>query len=254
MLRACIRNRAAFATVLLLILGCGDLPLSPQPHGHTVERWAEDYHSAGFFGHHHQAGKLTTWSRDRYETGLHVRFDVQDNLRYPIIPQALALVADTLYAMILPHANFPNGLTVKVRIMDLPDHVLAEGGGDFAAASGLPVNGQVEVRINTNIFSDPDASDHPRYISSISNWYVLLLHESLHVLGFGTSPKWDAMKVKGRLGHAVCGRKVDWKGGHWGFSMDLKNISLMGSTVLPWYTVIAPETFCALSGIGWEIR
>ena len=200
------------------------------------------------------------WAKDRYDEGLQIRWDVQDNLRYPVIKQSLDLVADTLYAMILPHPVITEEgedghlvVSVKLRRLD-SEYTLARAGGDFYRSSGLPISGEVEIHINSNIFEDENETDHPRYLSSIGDWYTLLLHESMHVLGFGTSPKFSAMRIKKRYDYFVCGKELSYDEGHWGLSFDYDNRALMSRTSLAWNLIIMPETFCALEGIGWTVR
>ena len=173
--------------------------------------------------------------------------------------QALDLVADTLYAMILPSKGI-NSLVVGVSIKDLGEdneYTLGRGGGDFhntGDLAGFPVSGEVRIEINSNILEDRNEDDHPRYLSALNDWYLLFLHESLHVLGFGISPKWESLKTKKRHDYFICGREVYSWTGHWGGSTDFDNVALMRWSIWPWNTIIAPETFCVLERIGWTLR
>ena len=81
-------------------------------------------------------------------------------------------------------------------------------------------------------------------------WYWILLHETIHILGMGSTTRWNKIAVEGN-GY-VCGVRVDWRSGHWvdtdeNFLMEEHGES--GSE-----SIIGEHTLCALERIGWRIR
>ena len=72
-------------------------------------------------------------------------------------------------------------------------------------------------------------------------------------LGFGNSPTWHSQITKRRFDEFVCGLRTFR--GHW-FSPSYEGPgrALMFSYISSSRVLIAPETLCALSGIGWNLR
>ena len=200
------------------------------------------------------------WARDRYAEGLVVEWNYRSDIAYPVMRQALDLVADTLYAMILPSKGI-EALTINISIEDLGAdnrYTLGRASGNFynvGNKKGLPKSGEVEIEINRNIFEDNTEDDHPRHLSALDDWYMLFLHESFHVLGFGLSPTWESLQTRRRHDYFICGRElVSWSPGHWSTGGDYNNRTLMSWLISSWNVVIVPETFCALELLGWTLR
>ena len=247
------------------LLACSGHETTPTGHetefGHTVERYSDLCHFDFADDSFAAAKRLSThqWAKDRYTSGLEIEWDIRDRTlrKSPVMRQALNLVADTLYAMVLPTKGISK-LELFVDIADLSDGdygwTTAQGGGDFYASGdkrGFPVSGAVGITIDD--YELEDIYDKPRYISSLAHWYTIVLHEAFHVLGFGTSPKWDSLITTRRYDDFICGKEIFY--GHWSFlSHEGVGYPLMLSSIFSSKVLIEPETICALEGIGWDIR
>ena len=114
----------------------GSLIVSSAPSAsEVVERFSDGCRGPDLFqGHQPIAAKtLSThqWAKDRYDEGLEIQWNYEDAIEYPVMRQALDLVADTLYAMILPSKGI-NSLVVDVSIKDLGEdneYTLGRAGG-----------------------------------------------------------------------------------------------------------------------------
>lgn len=230
--------------------------------GHTVKHYSDLCHF-DFTDEPFPAGKLSSthqWARDRYSSGLTIRWDIRarEIRNSPVMRQALNLVADTLYAMVLPSKGIST-LEVSVDVGDLSDGAygwtVAQGGGDFWVSGtqrGLPVSGRVGITIDD--YELEDIYRKPIYISSLGHWYTIILHEALHVLGFGTSTKWEEMIATRRRDTFVCGKETNRRG-HWSIlSHEGIGWPLMLPSIREYRARIVPETICALQNIGWNIR
>lgn len=249
--------------LLLTLAGCAEQPTEPPPFGHTVERWSDLDHFHFADNPISAAKQLSThqWAKDRYQSGLEIEWDIRDRTirESPVMRQALNLVADTLYAIVLPSKGIRT-LEVYVDVDDLSDSdgddgwTVATGGGVFWVSGpqrGLPVSGDVGIVIDENELED--THDKPLYISSLDHWYMVLMHEALHVLGFGVSPTWDGLITTSGYDRFVCGTEI--LGGHWySPSYEGPGRLLMFTYLSSSRVLIGSQTLCALDGIGWDIR
>ena len=128
------------------------------------------------------------WAKDRYASGLSIEWNVESHRlrQMPVFQQALDLVADTVYAMILPTKGIDR-LPVFIQVKDLSGIsgvTAAQGGGDFytsGANRGMPVAEPGRMGIRIDDYELDDTYDKPLYISSLGHWYTILLHETFHV-------------------------------------------------------------------------
>ncbi len=226
-------------------------------------RWSHGCDFSQLFSTLLPAAKANSWAKDRYGEGLEIQFNIPrgDVLRdFVVVRQALDLVSDTIYAKILPTKGIET-LVVNVATStddDLFDSsTIAIGGGRYHTTGskyGLPESGEVSILIyEDELYEEYDNAEH---IGSFSHWYLVFLHETFHVLGFGTSPKWDDLvEEKRRRRFYVCDREVrgSWDTGHWDLDDPGGYYPLMAAVTLSRVN-IAPATWCALEGIGWDIR
>lgn len=205
-------------------------------------------------------------ARERYDRGFVVEYELRGSSYYESdqfpknIRLALDLVADSLYAMILPKSGLgsaDNPFHVRVGIRSLgrwSKYTLASAGSRFNNRTGLPSPGSARIEVNVEGFYNDNSSD-PELLSSVGYWYVIIFHETLHTLGFGTSPVWTKQAKEGR-NPKICGVRVS-DDGHWdrdAFAF-VNARPLMAPSRGSYYGIaIAPQTRCVLEDIGWELR
>lgn len=180
------------------------------------------------------------------------------------IHEALADVQDSVNAWFAPPAN--DIITVQVSVddlnhpsliergkaaatnnyrRDLLNGVIAEGGeGLLDFSSGIPVIEGAEIIIDRKQL----AAETDR-----TTWKWVLLHETIHVFGFGTSQQWNGLKVA--TGDSLKLSSGTWAldgTGHW-------EQTHAGRLLEPYFpgvdrAFVSEETKEALAAIGWPRR